>query len=180
MNPFQAGDVVFVRGTGRFDHILMSFMKALSSDNSCHFSHTCFMLSDVSIMETSPTKTHVVDLWRQYRENEIKVLRYKNLTQAGMYDGYVAVKDQLGKMYPYDRLFLHALKLAGKINGTRMVCSELVAHFLTAAGVGLAGAWPDTDLLHDTLCGRDDFELVFFGKMIEHWPYGLDGPFIGG
>ena len=76
---------------------------------------------------------------------------------------------QRGRVYPYWRLILHAVGLAGLIHGRTMECSVITATFLRAAGFPLRdNPWTyDPDKLADELIEGTDGAFVFRGSLRE-------------
>lgn len=126
-----------------------------------------------------------------YFDKNILVMRHRKMDAKKYLKGVKEIEDNLGDVYPYHRLMLHAVdsginwllkklniksraKFAEWLSTDWPVCSELAAQFLLEAGVKtkLAGGekWQGVqpDDLHDAaLRYPATWEIVFEGKLID-------------
>lgn len=166
--PFKPGDVFFCRGADLRDRIINLFQARKSKDGETRCSHTGIVLDPLgNTFETTPWKTGNLNLGENYAGSDLVVLRWGVMDEARAVYGYSAVHHQMGRIYPYWRLFAQAVGKAGDWHGKGMECCIIAAHFIRAAGypLRLSNLWEyDTETLHDELRSAPGWSVVLEGS----------------
>jgi len=166
MNKVKSGDIFLLAGSGWLDKIINFFQALYSGDKRSQFTHSgIFILDGMGYtFETTYWRTGQHNLLEEHPGSHIKILRWKGMNLPRVLEGFEAVKDQGGRIYPYHRLALFALGLARWIHWKGMVCSEIVACFLAAAGAR-EGYWGiNVDQLNDDTDINPEWKVVYEGK----------------
>ena len=167
------GDILFVDGGHVLDNAIVLFESVWSAlrgrDSAAHWSHTGVLDTPATVFETTNWRTATRGLHTHYAGSQIGVWRWAGMTPEALRAGLAAVEGQRGRVYPYWRLILHAVGLAGLVHGRTMECSVLAATFLRAAGLPLReNPWTyDPDKLADELIGCPSGAFVFRGSLRE-------------
>lgn len=165
----QPGDIFFCRGRGPLDRLINWFQGLRDTDGDTRRSHVGVVLNSRGhILETTSWRTGYRSLARHYAGSDLQILRLSGMTSASAWLGLCAVAHQVGLVYPYWRLLVHAVGLPSGLHLRGMECSALTAHFLAGAGVDLAKPTPwayDADELGDELAARADCTVVHDGSL---------------
>ena len=165
MGKVEAGDIFLLAGTGWVDRIINFFQALYSGDTKSEYTHCGVVLGeDGTVFETTRWRTSIRNLFADSSGSQVKILRWSDMSPPKVELGYMAIEDQLERIYPYHRLALFALGLARWLHWKGMVCSEIVACFLAAAGER-DGYWGvNVDQLNDEYTVNREWEVVYVGK----------------
>jgi hypothetical protein len=131
----KAGDVFVVRGDTSISYLIRMFGKFWSSDGECSYNHAGIILDSDGTTFESLNKIASYHI-SQYIGKQILIVRHKKMTKAKYCQGWNAVSHLAGTIYPWWRLFLHAIHLARYLKRSGIpVCSELVGMFENGAGL---------------------------------------------
>jgi hypothetical protein len=170
MLELQQGDVFATRNPQGLGSAICLAEKMKSLDGEAEYGHTGFFINGV-------TGTTFEALWtikcqnffEAYKGNKVLIARWNGMNTTAFMDGFNAVKGQLGRPYPFYRLFLHLIGL-GKVHvDGQEVCSELTTHFLISSGAMVlsgkewAGVTPDN--LVDEWRISKHFSVVYEGVL---------------
>lgn len=101
---------------------------------------------------------------RDYHGKQILIARHREMNTAAYLEGYLAIKPEIGRLYPFHRLLLFLVPPLAKISLLgRGVCSELTAKFMAGAGFGnvVYGITPDN--LVDLWRESKSMDIIFEG-----------------
>jgi hypothetical protein len=166
----RQGDIILVSGKKWLSRAICWFQQLWSKDGEAKYDHAALVTASGTLFEsTSPNIGFYFIAPDHYLGSTVKVFRCKEMTLTRYLDGCLNVYCLDGKKYPLFRLLvLFPLRLAKYIHWKRMVCSEVVAKFLTDAGL-LDCYWgADVDYVHDFMRDDDRFEVLFEGKLRDY------------
>jgi hypothetical protein len=110
-------------------------------------------------------------LKQHYRRSQVMVIRWRQMTPERFRLGLAEVEPMLGRPFAFWRQALHALRLGWLFSSKHVVCSELVAKFLVAAG-----AWPRhwagvnvNDLYEEFIENPAQYQVVFRGRLMNYF-----------
>jgi len=162
----QPGDIFFQTSGTTLDIIINFFQALWSGDKRSIFSHTGIVVNeDGTTFETSPWRTGYFNLnSRRGRKTIVAILRHTHMRylQTNLHACYLN-----GVIYPYWRLPLFALGLAGIVHWRNMVCSEIVADLLTNLGLRKSRWGVSVDKLLDDMMSDPNWEAVYQGFGLE-------------
>lgn len=161
----EFGDIFLTtHGTSPLSNLIVCAEKFLSKDKKATYSHAGFIDENGKILDT---------LWRvrysdlcEYQGRKCAIYRpVAPLTLV--YAAAQTVRKDIGKKYPWQRLFLHLFRIADNIHWDRLVCSERTAKFLHLIFRN-SGCFDfekyygwTPDMLHDYMEGSVFFKKVF-------------------
>lgn len=162
MTALKPGDLFAVHSKSWLGSCIRAVQWFWSSDNEAAYSHVGVIMG--------PHGTTLEARWRfktynisDYRGSRILIMRHKLMTIKRVHDGYMAVKNDVGDLYPAWRFpffLLHLEKFCRFGNG---VCSEQTGKFMKGAGFKniVYGITPD-DLADRWRIDRD-MDIIFEG-----------------
>ena len=110
------------------------FQKAKSTDNESHYNHAGIIVTGDGDTFEALTKIRFGSL-DAYKGKDVIIAKHKSMTREMFIEAWPEISKLNGKVYPYPRLFLHAIGLAKFIHWKYPVCSELVAKFEFECGI---------------------------------------------
>jgi hypothetical protein len=146
--------------------ILINFVQKLyAKDNKSIYSHSGIIIDDLGNTWEASKTVCSKNIFTDYKDKDILVVRYNDLTEVKFDIGYVRVKQYAGDKYPWYRLILYILRLEKYIHWTKMVCSELVAKYLNSIGAR-HNYWFGTNVddLHDEYVNYKIYTTIYEGK----------------
>lgn len=161
----RAGDIFLMEGEKFLDRLINFFQALWNGDRRSSCTHAGVILNDSGdTLETTNWRTGFLNLFTDHPGDSVMVFRWQGMNPWLAYVSGDAVADQVGRIYPYQRLVLFTVGLAKYIHWRGMVCSELVARFLVACGA--RGSWwgINVDLLHDDCLNSKEWKLIYHGK----------------
>ena len=171
-NIFKRGDI-FLSTNPMFLGKGINFVSSMYSvDRKSEYSHSGFFVSPTTILEAS-YKVSNTEFLIKYEGDNVLVGRHLEMNDDTCLKGMEKIKEHIGQLYPFHRLFLHFFNLAQFVHWNHVVCSELVAKFLFGAGLRdykYYGVTPDhlSDEINCSL-NKDrtgpQYEIVFKGKL---------------
>jgi hypothetical protein len=145
----KPGDVFASRNPQGLGSAILLAEKMRSLDGEAKYGHTGIILDDQGTTFEALWTIKRQNIFEAYKGQQLLIARWQGMTPTAFECGFLSVKDQEGRMYPFYRLFLHMLGL-GKIHvDGQEVCSEITCHFLIGAGAKVlsgkewAGVTPD-------------------------------------
>lgn len=155
------------QGLGRAILIAQCFKSA---DQKAEYGHTGIIMDEAGTTLEAVWSIKQQNIYDAYRGMKVLVARWHGMNPVTFKSGYDSVKGQIGRMYPYHRLILHAIGLARWIHWLKTpVCSELTSMFLIHAGaITLEGAKPwgaTPDSLVDEWRISKYFDVLFEGVL---------------
>ena len=164
MVELKPGDFFCTDGTGGLSRVITWFERMRAKDGRAEFCHCGTIIDSVGkTIESLATIRygHISD----YAGRKVLIGRWRGMTPQGHAEGVKAISDDIGQIYPFWRLPLHALGIAWISSGKFQVCSERVAQHLIVAGFDDIGKWEgqNPDDIADMIRRWRDVEIVFDG-----------------
>lgn len=150
----KAGDFFCVESSNGFSRIIRAVERLWDKDNDAEHSHSGIIIDELGNTLESLTTIRKANI-SSCDEKQVIIGRLSEMTPEKFQNGINAIKDDIGKLYPFWRLFLFTIPFLAKYNISKVpVCSELVCKFLLGAGFEQIGQWrgqnPDdvADMIH--------------------------------
>lgn len=138
------------------------FQKVKAVDNAAHYNHAGII--------TDESGTTFEALWKiqysnldAYKGCPVIIVRHVWMSEARFLDAWPEIAKLNGKIYPFPRLFLHAVGLAKFIHWRYPVCSELVAKFEFECGLRKNWWGINPDNLADEWKISKYYDVIFKG-----------------
>lgn len=168
----RPGDIILFAGRS-FRAKLVNFFQSLYAKRGVSsYNHAAVVASgDGDILHATRWRIKHTSLKRRYRNSQVMVVRWRGMTPERFHSGLTEVKAMLGRPFAFWRQLLHAIRLGGLFYSKYVVCSELVAKFLIAAG-----AWPRhwagvnvNDLYEEFMENSTQYQVVFQGRLKDYF-----------
>lgn len=164
----KRGDVFASSNPQSLGVLIRLMQKIRARDRAAVYSHTGIIQDSFGrTLEAVMTITEQ-NLFEAYKGDKVLIARWVGMDMEAYQKGYAAIKHQIGRRYPFQRLFWHLLGVSRWVHVFKTpVCSELTEMFLYNAGaVTMSGGnfWglnPD-DLVDEWRVSKH-FEIVFEG-----------------
>ncbi|MDD4060463.1 MAG: hypothetical protein PHW08_07170 [Kiritimatiellae bacterium] len=164
------GDVFASKNPQGLGRAICLAQQMQSPDGEAEYSHTGIILDAQGTTLEALWRVRRQNLFSAYKGNKVLVARWKGMTDKAFRAGFASVADQEGRMYPFHRLALHVVGLAGFVHflGVK-VCSEITDCFQYHAGITTLrrekyyGVTPD-ELVDEWRISRH-FDIVFEGTL---------------
>lgn len=134
----QRGDIFLTRSESILGASIRAVEGFWSKDGNARYNHAGFFFESCppESIEALPDGVTGRRWPEEFQGERILIARHDAMDDFRFWQGYERVERELGKRYPYHRLFLHILKPLAEINVTGMnVCSEIVQMFCFFAGL---------------------------------------------
>lgn len=166
----QPGDVFASRNPQGLGKAICLAESLKSADGEAEYGHTGIITNSMGGTIEAVWSIREQNLFKEYKGMKVLVARWGGMDLKAYEEGYNSIKKQIGRMYPYHRLFLHMIGLARFLHFFNTpVCSELTAMFLINAGaITLEGkeCWGATpDNLVDEWRISKYFDVIWEGSL---------------
>lgn len=152
---FKRGDI-FLSENPMFLGKGINFVSSMYSvDRDSVYSHSGLFVDSHTILESSYTVSFS-EFVVKYENKKVLVGRHREMNDENFSKGFEKIKEHIGQIYPFHRLFLHFFNLAQFIHWDRMVCSELASKFLFGAGLR---SYKYYGVTPDHLCDEINYSL---------------------
>jgi hypothetical protein len=167
----KPGDIFCSASNGILGKSIRWFERLFAIDDSAIFNHAGIITScsgdTVEALSRGVVESHV----SEYYGKRVLVGRHTRMNQGAFLRGFEEIAPEIGDVYPFWRLVLHAIPGASKwiASGKWFVCSELTAKFLNKAVDFHDWAGVTPDYLADAVMRWRVFDIVADGVAYEDW-----------
>jgi len=159
----KPGDIFLTRNPMWLGRLINFVQKFWSQDDNSKYSHAGIIMSKYGDTFESLWTIKASNL-KEYKNKEIIILRFKNMSARRFRNGMNAVFEHKGQLYPFHKLTLMLIPPLGKkINFGSVVCSELTAKFIKFSGWDIYWKGMSPDGLDDFTKNHRDCDIVFKG-----------------
>lgn len=167
----RPGDVFATSNPNGLGAAICLAEKLKSPDGEADYGHTGIIQTVEGKTLEAVWKIQEQNLFEAYKGDRVLIARFAGSENAwSLRKGFEAVNPLKNRIYPFHRLFLHAIGLARWVHWLKTpVCSELTAMFLISAGVPMScgknywGITPDN--LVDEWRISKHFDIIFEGEI---------------
>jgi hypothetical protein len=134
----QAGDIVGAKNPQCLGTIIRIGEILQSESLKAEYTHSIIIETPEGGTIEAVWKIERQNLFTAYKGEQVCIARWKDMTPAAYQKGYDAIKNQIGDIYPYSRLFLDLFGLGKFLKLSKDDdCVELAAQFLIGCGADL-------------------------------------------
>ena len=128
----QPGDIFCSQYPSELGKAIRWITGRRSADKNAEYSHVGIIIGEDGETFEAVSRIWRQNLFRDYAGVKVRIGRHRDMSKDAFEKGLESALAFEGNRYPYHRLLLHALRLAGTINTGRFpVCSELaMRHFI--------------------------------------------------
>jgi len=169
----RPGDFFASKNPHGLGKLIIFAQKMKSQDMKAEYSHVGFITDKQADTLECVGRIKQQNLFKEYAGEKVIIARWKYMDEAAYKRGYEAIKDQIGKKYPWWRLALHLVGLARFIYAFRIpVCSEFEDAFEWGCGIQTLSqghSWGVTpDFKVDEWRRAKDIDIIFEGILPSH------------
>jgi hypothetical protein len=169
-STLRQGDIILFAGQSFRARLVNFFQSFFAKSGVSIYNHAALVTSgDGDILHATRWRIKYTSLKRRYRRSQVLVVRWRHLTLERFRLGMAQVGPMLGRPFAFWRQVLHAIRLGWLFSGEYVVCSELVAKFLSAAGAR-PGHWAGVnvnDLYEEFMDNPSHYQVVFRGRLMD-------------
>ena len=164
----KPGDIFCTYNPIFFGRCINSIQRFFSYDDNSTYSHSGIILNSDGDTFESKWFTREYNLFDQYEGKEVLITRYTKLNKKKFNNAIEIIKDKyLNQFYPVWRLIFFLIPPTAKyVNFGKVICSELVAHYLHLIGARHPQYYgTDVDRLSDEFNNWRIYKIVYKGKL---------------
>lgn len=169
-DALKPGDIILFAGRSFRAKVINFFQSLFAKSGRSIYNHAALVTSaEGDILHATRWRIKHTSLRKRYRRSQVMILRWRHLTLDRLRRGMAEVGPMLGRPFAFWRQLLHAVRLGWLFYGKYVVCSELVAKFLSAAGAR-ARHWAGTNVndLYEEFTGNPShYQVVYQGRLMD-------------
>ena len=132
----KAGDVFASKNPQGLGKLILMAERIKSQDQKAEYGHCGIIINSGGNTLECVFHVQSQNLFDAYKGQKVIIARWVGMTPEKFQQGYNAIKDQIGKVYPWYRLVLYVVGLARWIQLSDVpVCSEYEDKFEYCCGV---------------------------------------------
>jgi hypothetical protein len=171
-SKLQPGDIILFAGRS-FRARLVNFFQALfARDRTSAYNHAALVTSeDGDILHVTRWFIKYTSLKHRYRRSRVMIVRWRGMSRDRFRQAFAEIAPMQGRAFAFWRQPLLAVRLGWISFGEYMVCSELVARFLQAAGAR-SGPWAGLnvrDLYDEFVDHPEHYDVLYRGPLMEYF-----------
>lgn len=168
----RPGDIMLFAGRSFRSQIINFFQSLFARDWKSKYNHAALVASeDGDIFHATRWRIKYTSLRHRYRRSRVIIFRWRGMTHKRFRQGFAEIAAMEGRPFAFWRQLLHAVRLGWLFYGKYMVCSELVARFLQAAGAR-QDHWAGVNVrdLYDELVDHpEQYDVIYQGPLLEYF-----------
>lgn len=166
---FKPGDIFLTRNPMWLGHAINTVQWFWSKDGQSHYSHAGIIINSAGSTYEAlwrVKKSHILTYAGKQDPVPVLIARHETMSPENFIQAFNKIRQQHDNdFYPFYRLVFHIFPPLAKLSIGRVVCSELVAKFLTYADImdWFNGCNPDD--LHDIIRIDQKFHIIYEGRL---------------